>query len=180
MKLDEALLFTLAREAIAEGFGQTPPRRPLPPWAHEKRAVFVTLKKHGELRGCVGQLAPRYELHEAVRQAARAAAFDDNRFPPLAEAELREVELEVSVLAPMEDVDVDTEEELLAALRPGVDGLVLANGPYRAVFIPEVWKELPEPRDFVAHLKRKAGMPPRWMPGTHVQRFTAACFHEGR
>lgn len=170
------VLLSIARAATEEGFGAASRPPPREAWLDEKRAVFVTLKKHGALRGCIGQLSPRFSLFEAVRHAARAAAFEDTRFPPLTRDELPELELEISVLSPLEPLDVSTEEEALAALRPGVDGVVLTLGHRSGVFIPEVWKELPDPRDFLAQLKRKAGLPPTWLPGTRVERFTAEVF----
>lgn len=170
------VLLAIARGAIDEGFGRAPSPKPREAWLEEKRAVFVTLKKHGALRGCIGQLSPRFTLLEAVRHAARAAAFEDPRFPPLSADEVPELELEISVLSPLEPLPVSSEEEVLAALRPGVDGVVLTHGQRSGVFIPEVWKELREPREFLAQLKRKAGLPPTWLPGTRVERFTAEVF----
>jgi AmmeMemoRadiSam system protein A len=144
----------------------------------ERRAVFVTLHEKGELRGCVGQLAARFTLFEAVRHAAKSAAFHDGRFPPLHESELPQLNIEVSVLSPLELLEVATEDETLAALRPGVDGVVLTYGARSGVFIPEMWKQLPEPREFLFHLKRKAGLPQVWQPGTRVERFTAEWWAE--
>jgi AmmeMemoRadiSam system protein A len=174
------VLLELARAAIGEAFGgPAPVRPPDAPWLDEPRAVFVTLKKHGALRGCIGQLTARLPLVDAVKDAARAAAFDDSRFPPLAEEELPALHLEVSVLSPLERLDVRSDAELLAALRPGVDGLVLTAGPRSAVFIPEMWKELPDPRDFVFHLRRKGRLPvDHWPADLTVQRFTAEGFEE--
>jgi AmmeMemoRadiSam system protein A len=174
------VLVGLARAAIAERFFGPAPRRPFDaPWLDEPRAVFVTLEKHGELRGCVGQLEPRAPLSDAVKDAARAAAFDDSRFPPLRKEELPEVRIEVSVLSPLERLDVRTEQEALDALRPGVDGLVLTWGQRSAVFIPEVWKALPDKHDFLSQLRRKGRLPlDAWPDDLRVERFTADCFHE--
>ena len=173
------VLLRVAREALEAAFGGPPAPAHDEPWLQEPRAVFVTLEKHGELRGCVGQLEPRLSLLEAVRDAARGAAFRDGRFPPLAPEELPEVQLEVSVLSPLERLEVASEREALASLRPGLDGLVLSNGGRRGVFIPEVWKQLPDPADFLAQLKRKAGLPPLALPGTRYERFTAERWSEG-
>ena len=169
-----ATLLGIARGAIAERLGGPPLVLRDDAWLQEKRAVFVTLHEHGELRGCVGQLEARFPLEEAVREAARSAAFRDGRFPPVQPEELDALEVEISVLSPMEPLEVKSEEELLRQLRPGVDGVVLSRGPYIGVFIPEMWKQLPEPREFLYYLKRKAGLPAdRWLPGTRVERFTA-------
>ena len=172
-------LVELARGAIAERFGAAPASVPAEAWLEEKRAVFVTLTLGGALRGCVGQLEPRFSLAEAVRHAAQAAAFRDERFLPLAADELPRVAVEISVLSPLEPLPADSEAEALAAVRPGVDGLVLRCGGRSGVFIPEMWKQLPDARDFLFHLKRKAGLPGElWTPGTHLERFTAELVDE--
>lgn len=176
-----AVLLGLARGALAAAFGHAPPAAPTAAWLDEPRAVFVTLTKRGELRGCVGQLEARLPLRRAVERAARAAAFEDDRFPPLREDELPALALEVSVLTPLERVDVHGEAELLAALRPGVDGLLLRAGHRQGVFIPEMWNQLPRPEDFLAALRRKARLPAEgWPADLEVFRFTAQAYEEPR
>ncbi len=173
------VLLLIARSGIAEHFGAPPMPRPEHQWLDERRAVFVTLTERGELRGCVGQLEPRFTLYEAVREAAHAAAFRDTRFLPLSETELQGIHIEISVLSPLEELEVHSEQEALQKLRPGVDGVVLSWGMRTGVFIPEMWKKLPDPGEFLFHLKRKAGLPTdRWLPGTHVERFTAEVVEE--
>ena len=174
------LLISLARASIAEAFGGPKPAKPADaPWLDAPGAVFVTLTLDDDLRGCVGSPHARRPLFEDVLDNAKAAAFSDPRFSPLTKDELPRTKLEVSVLSPMEKLEVDSEQALLAALRPGVDGLQLAWGSYRALFIPEMWNMVPDPKKFVWHLKRKAGMDPdAWMSGTRVHRFTAQAFHE--
>lgn len=129
------------------------------PFLQAPGASFVTLQRDGALRGCMGSLAPHRPLVVDVAHNAFAAAFRDPRFPPLAAAELPGLALHVSVLGPPQPLEVASESELLACLRPGVDGLVLDEGALRATFLPAVWSQLSSPRDFVAHLKRKAGLP---------------------
>ena len=125
----------------------------------EVRATFVTLHtRAGDLRGCIGTLEPRRPLVSDVAHNAFSAAFRDPRFPPLTEAQYPDVSLEVSVLSPPEPIEADTEEELLRQLRPGVDGLIVEAGSRRATFLPSVWESLPQPQEFVAALKRKAGI----------------------
>lgn len=178
------VLLSIARKTLEEAFGG--PEVVHPPdagWLDEKRAVFVTLTKERsgerELRGCVGQLEARLTLFEAVREAARAAAFRDTRFMPLGEDELGEVHIEVSVLSPLEKLEVHSEAEALAKIRAGVDGVVLSQGRRSGVFIPEMWKQLPDKEEFLFHLKRKAGLPTnQWLPGTQVERFTAEMWEE--
>ena len=173
------VLVGLARDTIARKLGVEVPRPDAhDEWLSEKRAVFVTLTERGELRGCVGQLEPRFTLEEAVRHAADAAAFRDHRFSPVSREELDLLEVEISVLSPLEAVPVSDEEDALHKLRPGVDGVVLTHGQHSGVFIPEMWKKLPDPRDFLYHLKLKAGLPAAgWLEGTHVERFTADVVH---
>ena len=172
-------LLRIARAAIAQELGEPALPRPTGAWLDEPGAVFVTLREHGELRGCIGTLRPRASLYEAVYEAAQSAAFHDPRFPRLEAYELPMVHIEISLLSPIEDLPVDSEEELLAKVRVGQDGLILSQGGRLGVFIPEMWKQLPAPAEFLYHLKRKAGLPTdRWLPGTRVERFTAELFAE--
>ena len=135
-------------------------------------ATFVTLKRAGELRGCIGSLRPMRPLGVDVRANAIAAAFGDPRFPPLAVAEFEKVAIEVSLLSATEPIDIVDEVDLVARLRPGLDGLVIEYGHRRATFLPQVWDALPDPRDFLAALKRKAGLPESfWSPQMNVSRY---------
>lgn len=174
------LLLQLARGSIAERFGAPRPSRPADAaWLDAHGAVFVTLTLDGDLRGCVGSASARRPLFDDVLDNAKAAAFSDPRFSPLTEVELPSTKLEVSVLTPLEQLEVETEADLLRQLRPGVDGLQLAWGPHRGLFIPEMWHQVADPRQFVWHLKRKAGLDPdSWVSGTRVHRFTAEAFSE--
>ena len=174
-------LLGIARRALEAHFDGTTLERPAnEPWLDEKRAVFVTIKKHGELRGCVGQLKARLSLFDAVVDAATAAAFHDTRFTPVEAFELPELHLEISVLSPLERLNVHSEQETLDALRVGIDGVVLTSGLRSAVFIPEMWKELPDPKEFLWHLRRKGRLPLEQWPGNMtVDRVTAELFEEG-
>jgi AmmeMemoRadiSam system protein A len=125
----------------------------------EPRASFVTILLAGALRGCCGTLEPARPLLLDVWHNARASAFRDPRFAPLTAGEWRRSQLEVSVLTPCERVVVASEQELLLRLVPGRDGLVLAWRGMRATFLPKVWEQLQDPRDFLGHLKQKAGWP---------------------
>ncbi|NLH83669.1 MAG: AmmeMemoRadiSam system protein A [Phyllobacteriaceae bacterium] len=171
-----ATLLVLARGAIAEALGRptgaAPPLGRSTPRLAEPGAAFVTLTEGGELRGCIGSLAPRRALADDVVANARAAAFDDPRFPPLARDELDRIRVEVSVLSPLEPLPVVSEADALAKIRPGVDGLVLEWGRHRGTFLPQVWDDLPDPRAFLAHLKRKAGLPPDfWADDLRLSRY---------
>ena len=165
-------LLTIARSAIGTELGF----RPIAEASHvalaRPAATFVTLKHSGELRGCIGSLKPRRPLGVDVRENAIAAAFRDPRFPPLAVVEFEATSVEVSLLSADERIDVRDEEDLLARLRPDMDGLVLECGRHRATFLPQVWVSLPEPRSFLAALKRKAGLPEDfWSPQVKVSRY---------
>jgi len=139
----------------------------------------VTLRQSGELRGCIGSLQAVRPLGVDVRDNAIAAAFFDPRFTPLAETELRETSIEVSLLSPSEWIEVADEEDLLARLRPGVDGLILECGRHRATFLPQVWEILDTPREFLAALKCKAGLPQDfWSPLVNVSRYAVTKWTE--
>lgn len=137
------------------------------------RATFVTLEREGELRGCIGTLEPVRPLVEDVAYNAFAAAFSDPRFPPLRPPELAGMDLHISVLSPAEPMAFSSEADLVEQIRPGIDGLVLEEGRHRGTFLPSVWSQLPAPRPFLQHLKRKAGLPPDyWSDTLRVSRYT--------
>ena len=135
-------------------------------------ASFVTLEIAGKLRGCIGSVEAHRPLVQDVAHNAFAAAFRDPRFPPLEKKELHRLEIHISVLGPPFPMPVATEEELLTTLRPGIDGLILQESTFRSVFLPQVWDTLPEPSEFLEHLKLKAGLPADyWSPRLRFQRF---------
>lgn len=167
-----AVLLTLARNAIAQHFGQ--PQHPVeqPDWLEQPGATFVTLTQNGNLRGCIGSLEAHRPLGTDVCQNALAAAFRDPRFPPMAGHELATTRVEVSLLSPQQPMQFTDEADALAQLRPGIDGVVFACGPYHSTFLPQVWAQLPEPRQFMAHLKRKAGLSENfWSPEVKLHRY---------
>ncbi len=153
------LLTALARAAIASEFGAPWPALPRPVWLDEPVSTFVTLTLHGQLHGCIGSLEARRSLYDDLTSNARAAAFDDPRFPPLAADELPSVCIEVSVLTVPQPLQFGSEAEALERLRPGVDGVIFECAGRRATLLPQVWEQIPAPREFLAHLKRKAGLP---------------------
>lgn len=154
------ILLARARHAIAHELGAEPLPPAEDPRLAERAATFVTLKRRGELRGCIGSVRPQRSLGEDVVMNAVGAAVRDPRFPPMTRDELDDVEVEVSLLTPPEFVEFANEEELLGKLRVGVDGLILFSGCRSATFLPQVWEQLGDPASFVAALKRKAGLPP--------------------
>lgn len=171
----------LARTSITHGvrFGQplsVNPRQypaPLP----KPKGVFVTLRVEGQLRGCLGTLEATDPLVSAVPKYAFASAFKDPRFEKVAAEELDELHIQISVLSEPEPIPFTSENDLLAQLRPGIDGLVLIDGLCHGTLLPSVWEEIPERRQFVARLKQKAGLPPyHWSGSIEVKRYTALCF----
>lgn len=173
------LLTTLARGAIAQAFGQTFQRPPLPEWLSQPGATFVTLTQGGELRGCIGTLEAHRPLVDDLEHNARAAAFDDPRFPALSEAELARTRVEVSILSKPEPMRFTGEVDALAQLQPGVDGVILEAGWHRATFLPQVWEQIPRPAEFMAHLKRKAGLAiDYWSEDVRLSRYTVEKYKE--
>lgn len=155
-------LLEVARHSIAHGLNHGQPLSLEPSEYHRDlqaiRASFVTLTLYNELRGCIGHLEAMQPLVVDVAENAFAAAFLDSRFAPIDTNEWRSVKLHIAVLSQPVPLEFENEHELLAQLRPGKDGLILTDGPHRGTFLPTVWESLPEPRDFLAHLKRKAGL----------------------
>lgn len=172
-------LLRLARNAIGEHFGVAPLAVAERPELQAPGASFVTLTQHGELRGCIGSLEAYRPLADDVRANARAAAFRDPRFPPLTVDELPRTRIEVSLLTPAEPLPCRDEAEALTLLRPHIDGIILSAGRQRATFLPQVWEQLPEPADFLAHLKRKAGLPTAyWGADLRLERYTVKKWQE--
>jgi len=177
-ELGRAVL-AIARSAIAVELGFPPVGKGSHAALAQPAATFVTLKRSGDLRGCIGSLRPLRPLREDVHANALAAAFRDPRFPPLAAFEFAATSVEVSLLSADERIEVLDEAELLARIRPGVDGIVLEYGYHRATFLPQVWESLPEPRGFLAALKRKAGLPADfWSPRVNVSRYGVTKWEE--
>ncbi len=143
----------------------------LPEALRRPGACFVTLRVHGELRGCMGSLEPRQPLGREVAEQAAAAALRDPRFPAVRPHELQGLELHLSLVGPLEPMEVGSRDELLARLVPGRDGLVLAEQGRSSTFLPAVWSQLPDPHAFVAALERKAGLPSGWSPERRALRY---------
>ncbi|MGZ0078945.1 AmmeMemoRadiSam system protein A [Methylomonas sp. YC3] len=174
-------LLALARQSIAHGL-QT--GRPLPvdldaypEELREIRATFVTLERRGQLRGCIGMLEAVRPLAEDVAENAFAAAFRDRRFPPLAAGEVADLDLHISVLSPAVALTFLSEADLIAQLRPGIDGIILQESARRGTFLPSVWEDLPNPTEFLQHLKQKAGLPAAyWSDKIQAYRYTTEMF----
>lgn len=169
-------LLPIARAAIAGALGrgvEVAKEAEAAPWLQELGACFVTLTQAGQLRGCIGTLEARRTLLADVKGNAVAAALNDPRFAPLRTIELALTRIEVSLLSPLQPMTYDSEAQALAQLRPGVDGVMLEFERYRSTFLPQVWAQLPSAPEFMAHLKRKAGLPPDfWAAGLRLSRYT--------
>ncbi len=141
----------------------------------QHRGAFVTLHKHGQLRGCIGTFVADKPLYKVVQEMAVSAAFRDPRFPPLSETELPKIDLEISVLTPLRPVE-DIEE-----IQVGTHGIYLMNGPCHGVLLPQVATEYGWDREtFLDHTCLKAGMYPGcWKePATRIYIFSAEIFSE--
>lgn len=142
-------------------------------------ATFSTLRLEGELRGCCGTLEAYGPLAQDVAHSAFRAAYQDPRFDPVRHEEFNAVRLEVSVLSPLETIPFTDEDDLMSRLTPGVDGLVIIEGRRRATFLPKVWESLPDPRDFLARLKGKCGLPADyWSERLEFQRYSTLSYAE--
>lgn len=173
------ILLRVARAAITSRFGRGPRNDETEPWLEEPGACFVTLTINNVLRGCVGSLAPYRSLRDDVWQNAQSAAFHDPRFLPLSDQELAKVRVEVSLLSPIVPLQFCDESDAVAQIRPGMDGVVLEYGRNRGTFLPQVWEQLPTPREFFRHLKIKAGLPSDfWADGVLVSRYSVEKFSE--
>jgi len=172
-------VLTLARSAIAAELGLDTLETVNHASLEQPSATFVTLKQGARLRGCVGSLHRMRALHDDVRLNAVAAAFRDPRFAPLDAHEFPQISLEVSLLSAEERIDVASEVELIHRLRPGIDGLIVEYGRYRATLLPQVWQWLRDPREFLAALKLKAGLPEDfWTTDMIVSRYEAITWKE--
>ena len=175
-------LLQIARASVAEALGLQAQAAAIDePWLKESRATFVTLKQGEELRGCVGALEAQRPLAQDVAENARAAAFQDTRFKPLTRDEFERTDIEVSLLSTPKRLSFEDHADLVARLRPGVDGIILEQGEEgrQATFLPQVWEGLPDPQQFIAHLKQKAGIAPDTdIRSCRVKRYTVLKWRE--
>jgi AmmeMemoRadiSam system protein A len=172
-------LLPIARAAISQSLGRSHTANEDAPWLQEFGASFVTLTQQGQLRGCIGSLQAHRPLLVDVKTNAVAAALQDPRFSPLTVHELERTHVEVSLLSPMLPLTFSSEADALAQLRPGVDGVVFEYDRYRSTFLPQVWEQLPQTHEFIAHLKRKAGLPHNfWAKEVRLHRYTVSKWKE--
>lgn len=183
MKTQGADLLQLARSSIEYGLIHLEPVPvncdDLPRELKKPGATFTTLHADGQLRGCCGTLKAARPLAKDVARSAFQAAFRDPRFDPVGEEELDHVRLAVSVLSPLESLRIKDEADLLERLTPGKHGLVIVAEGRQATFLPQVWKTLPDPRQFLAALKAKCGLAgDYWSEQLEFQRYQATSFAE--
>lgn len=163
---EQALLLALARDMLTRiTAGKAPPALDLdalPPRLVEERACFVTLRRRldGTLRGCTGTLVARRPLADEVVTMTEQTAFNDPRFPPVAAHEVDGLHIEISVLTPPQRLHFDSPDNLIAKLRPGLDGVTLQLDMRRATFLPQVWESYPDPAMFLNLLSQKMGLAP--------------------
>jgi len=128
------------------------------PELNQPKATFVTLKKDGKLRGCIGSLIAHQPFFDDLVKNAKSAAFNDPRFPPLTKEELDKIDLEVSILTEPKLVEYSDVNDLKNKIEIGKDGIILKLGSFQATFLPQVWEELNSFELFFAHLCAKAGL----------------------
>jgi AmmeMemoRadiSam system protein A len=161
---DRHLLLRLARDAItlaASGARSLPPRpEQFPPRLQEPGATFVTLTTmDGDLRGCIGALEAYQSIAEDVWEHAEAAATQDYRFQPVRPEEVDGLHIEISYLTPAVPLEYSGPDDLVAKLRPEIDGVIIRDGIHRATFLPQVWEKVPDAAAFLSHLCQKMGAP---------------------
>lgn len=155
-------LLSVARETIQQKLfnseNQALADSQVSPKFSERRGTFVTLTLDGGLRGCIGHIIPQESLLEGIRVNAINAAFRDPRFRPLSRKEWERVKIEISILTEPKPLLYTDAEDLLDKLRPGIDGVILKKGLHQATFLPQVWEQLPDKKEFLTHLCLKAGL----------------------
>ena len=173
---ERELLLKIAREAIADHVGAAPAHVPDEVEILARPgAAFVTLHKRGALRGCIGHIESVQPLGQVVPRCAVSAATSDPRFPPLAPDELDAIEIEISLLGPLEPITGP--QDILV----GRHGLVVERGWQRGLLLPQVATEWQwNAQQFLAHTCEKAGLPPdAWQKDAKIWRFEAEVFSEG-
>ncbi len=181
-------LVSLARQTLLKHFKQQPTevqiaaleRMLADPALKQICGVFVTLKKEGQLRGCIGTLEGREPLTDGVRSNSLNAAFHDPRFKPLKAGELDRIAIEISVLSTPQPLIYSGPDDLVAKLRPNVDGVTIRKDYLGATFLPQVWEQLPVAEEFLSHLCLKAGLSSNaWQDGDlEIETYQVQYFEE--
>jgi len=176
-------LLSLARQSITHGLHHHQPLAIQLDYYEssltKNGACFVTLTINGRLRGCIGSLEARRPLVKDICENAFASAFRDPRFPPLTLSELDQIHIEISVLTPAQEMHFKSGNDLLDQIKPFKDGLLLEEGYHRGTFLPQVWEQLPDKKQFLSQLKLKAGLPADyWSDTLRCYRYHTLVFEE--
>jgi MEMO1 family protein len=159
---DKALIFDVIHKSIEHGLSSSNAYKSnlekIPQHLKNNYAVFITLKLHGQLRGCIGTTEAHIPLIDAVAQYAYAAAFSDPRFKPLTAEEYKQIDISLSILTPAVPLPFNDEQDLIKQLRPDIDGIIISKGNARATFLPVVWESIKQAEQFISELKSKAGI----------------------
>ncbi len=147
---------------------------------YEKRGVFVTLHKNKQLRGCIGTIEPVQSIIDGIKDNAINAAFKDPRFPPLRFDELVDTDIEISILTKPVTLEYTDYKDLLSKLKPSIHGVILKKDYTRATFLPQVWEQLPDTKDFLSQLCKKADLAPgEWKKeNIEIMVYQVQCFNE--
>jgi AmmeMemoRadiSam system protein A len=179
---EQQQLLVIARASIAAGLRTGRPLQlDVAPTGvlGEPRGNFVTLMKHGQLRGCIGSLMGYGSLAINITHSAFKAAFHDPRFAPLKAAEFESLSIDISVLSVPEPLQAQSRDELLAQIEARRHGLIVEDAGRRGTLLPKVWEKIPDAAQFIERLLLKAGLPPDYWSDTIVfQRYEAFEFAE--
>lgn len=184
LKEHQEALLRIAAQSIVSGFERGRPLRVRETrYAEElqqKGATFVSIYYNGALRGSAGSSEAERSILEDIAENAYAAAFSDFRFMPLSEEEIKDAEVSISFLTRPVPIRFKDEKDLLAKMRPKVDGLILRERSNKALFLPQVWESFSSRKEFLSLLKRKAGLPmDYWSPTLKVYRFEVIDINSG-
>lgn len=159
-------LLNLCREIIESKYNNKQVITAHPPVLNENGACFVTLKKNGNLRGCIGSIIAHQPLIDDIVQNSQSSAFRDFRFDPVEETEIKDLTIDISLLSEPKRMSFTDEADLLNQIVPKKDGIIIRDMGYQAVYLPSVWEDLPDKEIFLKSLKMKAGMPPEHFSAT--------------
>lgn len=173
---DQRLLLDTAKRAIKFGITENLAlpldAKEFEPALQQLRASFVTLHLDGNLRGCIGTLEAYQPLIIDVAQNAFSAAFRDPRFSAVSQKEFPQLHYHISILTPPSALIATSEADLLNQLRPDIDGIIIKEGMKQGTFLPSVWEQLPDKKNFLTQLKLKAGFSPNyWSDDITIERY---------
>lgn len=181
---NQEILLRVAAQSVVSGFDRGRPLRVkesrYPEELHEKGATFVSIYHNGVLRGSAGSPEATRSVLEDIAENAYAAAFSDFRFVPLDEDEIKDAEISILFLTRPELLSFENEEDLLTKIKPNEDGLIVKERSNKALFLPQIWETFPSPKEFLIHLKQRAGLPADyWSPTVKVYRFNVIDINSG-